>query len=416
MWRNACAIAAFVACLVLTNDAVDAQGGKKQFGGKKAPGAVPSEVKQDADGRTKPGPTYMPLNVGNRWEYSVATNNKTATLVSRIARVETATGVGLAVLETEVDGKLSAVEYLREIDLGIFRVRSGQLAPTPSLLVLRSPARGGDKWNAAFVIGKTKGTYAVETTEEDVDVPAGKFKTIQAKFTVKLGAAKPSVTTTWYAENVGIVKKTEGDSVALLEKYEVNSAPAAGAVAGGVGDAKPKSPPTYFPFEIGNQWEYDLTLNGNVASYVERLARTETVDGVALVVLESELNGKVIATEHLRQAGNGVFLHRKAALDVTPPVLMLKNPLKAGDKWSGTALIGPDKTTFTAETGEEDVAVPAGRFKTIRVKHTIVEKGKTMVSTWWCALNVGNVKQTVEAEGMSFVAELRKFDLKKAAN
>src|SRR4051794_26865852 len=103
MWRNACAIAAFVAGLALTNDFVDAQGGNKQFGGKKAPGFVPPEVKQDADGRTRPGPTYMPLNVGNRWEYSLTTNNKSGSLVSRVARVETATGVGLAVVETEVD-------------------------------------------------------------------------------------------------------------------------------------------------------------------------------------------------------------------------------------------------------------------------------------------------------------------------
>src|SRR5258708_35011584 len=101
MWRNACAIAAFVACLALTNDFVDAQGGKKQFGGKKAPGAVPPpDVKQDADGSTRPGPTYMPLNVGNRWEYSLTTNNKTGTLVTRVAPAETATGVGLAVAGT----------------------------------------------------------------------------------------------------------------------------------------------------------------------------------------------------------------------------------------------------------------------------------------------------------------------------
>jgi len=441
MSRNACAIVAFIACFALTHGVVDAQGGKKQFGGKKGagfipPGATPPDVKQDADARTKQGPTYMPLQVGNRWEYSLTQNGKSGTLISKIARIEVVSNIALAVLESEVDGKVTSTEILREIDLGVIRLRSGQLAPTPPFLILRSPAKGGDKWNAAFVVGKNKGTYVVETAEEEIDVPAGKFKTIQTAMTIRLGTGKPSTTKTWYAQNVGIVKQAVGDDVvAVLQDFSVPSAVAkagdgiaasdagqGGLAAGGlaaVGLAATKEVKSkyaiYYPIDVGNRWEYDFSVNGAVSAnkLVMRIGRLETDTTLPLSVLETEVDGKIVATEHLRQTEQGVFRFRADNQVHSPALLIAKTPLKGGDKWGGTFTVGNKKKTYAAETSDEVVDVPAGKFKTVRVKSTLEEQGKKTTTILWFAENIGFVKQSLDGDGLKIVAELRSHELKQ---
>ena len=131
-------------------------------------------------------------------------------------------------------------------------------------------------------------------------------------------------------------------------------------------DKKPM-PPVYYPLKIGNRWEYDLTANGSQSKMILRIAKTETIDGIPLMVLEAEVNGQVAATEHLRETAEGILRYRMNQFVPDPPFLLLKFPVKSGMKWDGAFKAGQAKATYASETAEETVEVPAGKFKTIRV-------------------------------------------------
>jgi hypothetical protein len=77
-----------------------------------------------------------------------------------------------------------------------------------------------------------------------------------------------------------------------------------------------------------------------------------------------------------------------------PPMHLLKLPYKRGEKWEtymGAWIISDN--TLTAY-GPEEVKVPAGTFKAIRVETEFPQRGKKgLLAKYWYAPNVGLVKQ-----------------------
>ena len=98
--------------------------------------------------------------------------------------------------------------------------------------------------------------------------------------------------------------------------------------------------------------------------------------------------------------------------------MLLQYPAKADEKWKGDFTADEKKATYFVETAEETVAVPAGKFKAIRVtlKVEAEEKGemKSVLTTYWFVNNIGFVKQTVKAENFQSNIELEKFEPAKA--
>jgi hypothetical protein len=188
------------------------------------------------------------------------------------------------------------------------------------------------------------------------------------------------------------------------------------AGSSGAGDAKKDKEakaPSYYPLEVGTKWEYDLTINGNVLQMNSKIVRTEKIDDVPLAVLEAEIGGKATATEHLRQTAKGLLRYRTNQFVADPPLILLPSPVKPGDKWGGAFMVGESKAKYAAQVQEETVEVPAGKFKTLRVAIVLEQDGKIINTTYWFAQNVGFVKQTVNAEGINLVIEMRKFEPKK---
>jgi len=182
------------------------------------------------------------------------------------------------------------------------------------------------------------------------------------------------------------------------------------------GDPKKKAPEPvdYYPLQVGNSWVYDLDANGKKLTMDSKIARVEVIDGVPLAVLEAEINGQVAATEHLRTNDKGTFRHRMNQFVPDPPIMLLKSPLKADDKWSGEFQIGNVQAKYSAETKAEDVEVPAGKFKTIRVDLRVEEKDMVVTTAYWFAPNVGYVKQTIAIGPVTILAELRKYEVRVA--
>jgi hypothetical protein len=97
---------------------------------------------------------------------------------------------------------------------GLVRVRGGPGAAAidPPRPELRLPARAGAAWTwDAAGVGHnppTKVAYKV-VGEEEVEVPAGKFKAVRVEAVLTAGPLTHR-TETWYARRVGVVKRVVG--------------------------------------------------------------------------------------------------------------------------------------------------------------------------------------------------------------
>jgi len=186
--------------------------------------------------------------------------------------------------------------------------------------------------------------------------------------------------------------------------------------------------PVYYPLAVGNAWEYKLQSALRTASMTATLSKTEKIDDVELFVLEGKIDGALVASEHLRATTEGVFRHRHTVFDagkagapqvaiVVPPFKLFAYPAKEDGTWKGELTTndpkeGAKKTEFTATSAPEEVTVPAGTYKTIRVKFELpAEKSEI---TYWFAENVGFVKQVIKTPDLEATLTLEKFTPAKA--
>ncbi len=192
--------------------------------------------------RTSPEPAWFPLNAGASWNYQITTDTDGA--VRRSTQSIRVTGQGIyngapvQTRRTETSGNIG-VEYLlqaspREIvriaqrtDLQDFPV-----ADAVPRTVLKLPLTVGANWAAPTVayailrknefpremkfVKPVTMTYTVESVDEAVEVPAGRFSACarvvgRADLTIYAdpvsGFRKVPITTTeWYCKGVGLVK------------------------------------------------------------------------------------------------------------------------------------------------------------------------------------------------------------------
>jgi hypothetical protein len=175
--------------------------------------------------------------------------------------------------------------------------------------------------------------------------------------------------------------------------------------------------PNYYPLEIGNTWHYTLTIEGKKENIKAHITKSEFSNGKFAMRLEVPGLG---ITEHLIQTGHGVYRYRYNDATISPPFHLLPYPAKVGTKWKGefSAVKGktrfPPKSTFEGEIqGEENVEVPAGKYKALKVVITITSNAQESTSTFWFAKDVGIVKQSVRIGKTLATAELEKFEQKK---
>jgi hypothetical protein len=176
-------------------------------------------------------------------------------------------------------------------------------------------------------------------------------------------------------------------------------------------DEKKKAPPppNYYPLQVGNEWNFRVTVGGNSVNAISRIAKIETIDGKPLARLEASLNGNIVATEHLRVTPEGVFRYRNNGQEIVPPICLLKFPAKSNSKWDGNIKVGAEQGKYFCEAKEANVEVPAGKFKALHVAIRLETKGQTVTTAYWFVPNVGFVRQTVDAGGMSILMELEKY-------
>jgi hypothetical protein len=172
--------------------------------------------------------------------------------------------------------------------------------------------------------------------------------------------------------------------------------------------------PDYFPLKAGTKWSYELTQGGKKTKIDSQIAKVETLDGKSLSVFETSVKGEVAATEHLAATEAGVFRHRVNGIALSPPICILKYPLKKDDTWETETTIANEQLKVKGKVlDNEDVTVAAGKYKAFRVEVETSAAGMRATTVFWFAPDVGVVKQTTENAGMTVTAELEKFEAGK---
>jgi len=168
------------------------------------------------------------------------------------------------------------------------------------------------------------------------------------------------------------------------------------AFAAPVPKAKDALPP--FATTEGDTLEYEYSTRGKPhAWYTERVTGAEKQkDGSAHVTIRTAVTGGETFSTTFAVSGTVLSTVAKGQDQLTKPSRVLKLPLAVGAKWEELN----EKYEVTAE---EEVEVPAGKFKAVKVEKTTSE------GTWrtWYAPGVGIVKMT--ATVTETVLELKAF-------
>jgi hypothetical protein len=142
---------------------------------------------------------------------------------------------------------------------------------------------------------------------------------------------------------------------------------------------------TYYP-TVGAKWVY-RSSNGRVYTHV--VTSVEDKGGAKRVTAGwLKKNGEVKYLFTTKTSADGLYLVETFSRNLDPPEVLLKLPHVAGNTWEGE--VGPD--SFTAH-GPEEVSVPAGTFKAIRV----VERRLQSTRTKWYAPGIGVVKDEIDS-------------------
>lgn len=130
---------------------------------------------------------------------------------------------------------------------------------------------------------------------------------------------------------------------------------------------------------------------------------------VVTIVCDDDAGG--VATDVVSIGGDGIYRHAVNDVPLDPHLCLLKFPIKIGDKWA---------TDFTTRSGKwtgtrvvkavEEVEVPAGKFKAVRVEHEYALDKEKYKQTLWIAPNVGVVKH---AHKDKTVSVLKSFEVPK---
>jgi len=171
---------------------------------------------------------------------------------------------------------------------------------------------------------------------------------------------------------------------------------------------------SYYPLKVGNKWTYQIESDtaAKGSKLINQIAKIEKIDGVSLSRLETTMKGRVAATEHLSVNEKGIFRDRVNGGEITPPICLLKFPIKKGATWKSESMAGNEKLKVACKSDEEEIEVPAGKFKTVKVvmDAEVVGAGIIVSTSYWFAQGVGVVKQHVNINSMQFSMLLEKFE------
>jgi len=183
--------------------------------------------------------------------------------------------------------------------------------------------------------------------------------------------------------------------------------PAAPAPAPAPAAQPPAATGDYLPMKPGSKWVYKV---GETTITV----KVSAVDAAG-TKMETEVNGKAVASEILKSTPEGIVRTKINNSDITPPVLVLKltgGKVTKGDKWTVASTVQGQsvKGEFTVKDDKEAITVPAGKFDAVVVDgpEFDIAGTKTGIKYYFVA-GKGIVKQMYSIQGNEAVLELKEY-------
>ena len=197
----------------------------------------------------------------------------------------------------------------------------------------------------------------------------------------------------------------------------VAQAPPAPAPAAPAAPQPPATPPVavaapaatgdYFPMKAGAKWVYKV----GEAVVTVKIAASDK-DGTKV---ETEVNGKVVATETLSVTPEGIVRTKINNSEIKPPVMILKlsgGKATKGDKWKVESTVQGQtvKGEFTTSNDKESVTVPLGKFDAVVVDGGEFDIAGTKTAIkYYFVPGKGIVKQSYSIQGNEAVLELKEY-------
>ncbi|MFM7132058.1 MAG: hypothetical protein ACKO5E_09580 [bacterium] len=167
----------------------------------------------------------------------------------------------------------------------------------------------------------------------------------------------------------------------------------------------------YYPLKVGTQWYYKGEANGTPLQLRNEVTKIENINGVEMGRIETFAQERSVANEHISSNAKGVFRNRIQGVEPDPAVMILQFPVKPGDKWTVDSKVSGETIKGVYKTEEEEVTVPAGKYKAIKVVSDaeVIPSGQKVLSTVWMVDGVGIVKQITDLGQVQVKLELEKF-------
>jgi len=165
--------------------------------------------------------SYFPMREGDKWVY-VQDGKEVTEEVTKVADKNGEVRVTKAYTGSRRTWDL---EYLVK-DGVAYQAKAGPFSYDPPIRRVDLDLKPGAKWESKAPL--TPGVIAesgemVAGEPEEVEVPAGKFQAVPVVFTVTewdgKRLPKPTVSTCWYAEGVGLVKMKHDDGEKVLKEF-----------------------------------------------------------------------------------------------------------------------------------------------------------------------------------------------------
>lgn len=179
----------------------------------------------------------------------------------------------------------------------------------------------------------------------------------------------------------------------------------------------------FFPWEMGAEWVYKTTHKEKKETFDMKVRIEGPWQGndlSGMILLQKDKRGTM--REFLVKNDKGIFIHKlglskaftpEVMTRFTPPVPRVIFPLTPGTtvQWQGRLKVAWVDKPITFEgtvVGWEDIEVPAGQFKCIKLFYDQKRGEERVQESAWYAEGVGQVKY----DGGQYVKELKSYRIK----
>jgi hypothetical protein len=162
----------------------------------------------------------------------------------------------------------------------------------------------------------------------------------------------------------------------------------------------------YAPTCVGDRQVYEQRGPNGTTEGAHVVAKVEEKDGALRVTIQRD--GETSVWTDMVVSEKGVVWHTLRGFKLDYPVPAVKLPLKPGESWEYEPKSGHFKRTYTVGR-EEEVDVPAGKFRAIRVEEEFTRGDERQRHTFWHAPRVGIVKAVIRTETAEWTQVLTSF-------